>query len=63
MGTPGRLKYTDVCVMTKDEVNSLGWSPDIYTKSMHIIDKFIRLNLNLTEFSILSAIVLLYPGE
>ena len=62
MDTPGKLKFFPEFILTLDECVAIGWNRQVCSSNLELVDRFRALDFDLTEFSILSAVVLLYPG-
>ena len=62
METPGRLKISPEFILTLDESVAIGWNRQVCSSNLELVNRFRALDFDLTEFSILSAVVLLYPG-
>ncbi|XP_076438530.1 retinoic acid receptor RXR-alpha-B-like [Babylonia areolata] len=61
MGLDNMIKFADQVVIPVDEVQTMGWGKELVSATLDLAHKLVELNLDLTEFCILNAIVLTYP--
>ena len=63
MGMDNMIKFADQINIPVDEVQTMGWGKELVNATVDFANKLVELNLDLTEFCILNAIVLTYPGK
>ena len=63
MGMENVIKFADQVTIPVDEVQTMGWGKELVNATVDFANKLVELNLDLTEFCILNAIVLTYPGR
>lgn len=62
MGLENTIKFAENVMMTPEEVHTLGWGKELVNATIDFAVRLSEVNLDLTEFCILNAIVLTYPG-
>ncbi|XP_070201916.1 retinoic acid receptor RXR-alpha-B-like isoform X3 [Littorina saxatilis] len=61
MGLENMIKFADQILIPVDEVQTMGWGKELVNATVEFANKLLELNVDLTEFCILNAIVLTYP--
>ena len=63
MGMENMIRFADQITIPVEEVQTMGWGKELVNATVDFATKLVELNLDLTEFCILNAIVLTYPGR
>ena len=61
--TPGKVRFADRIVMTIEETLRLGWGKDLLQATLDFVDRISDMVIDNTEFCMVNAIVLSYPGN
>lgn len=62
MDLDGKVNFVDGCAMSVDQGKHIGWGKDLISCTLDFINCLKDINMDDTEFAILNAIVLTYPG-
>lgn len=61
MHLENKIKFTEDVILASDYCESMGWGKELIDGTVDFAQKLKEINLDLTEFCILNAIVLMYP--
>lgn len=62
MGLDNMIKFAEQVVMSLEETQTMGWGKELVNATVDFAVRLSELSLDLTEFCILNAIILTYPG-
>lgn len=63
MDSGGRVKFAEGLELAPEETSSMGWGHELVNCTLEYINRLQDVRLDETEFSILNAVVLTYPGR
>ena len=58
-----KVRFADSVLMSADEGVDIGWGKDLISYTLDFVNSLREINMDLTEFCILNAIILTYPGK
>ncbi|GFO29931.1 retinoic acid receptor rxr-alpha-a [Plakobranchus ocellatus] len=61
MGLENRIKFAEEITLPLDYCESMGWGKELVVGTIDFAQKLKEISLDLTEFCVLNAIVLMYP--
>ena len=63
MDSEGKVKFAEGLELAPEQTSSMGWGFDLVNCTVEFIGRLKDVRLDLTEFCILNAVVLSYPGK
>nr|KAG5693572.1 hypothetical protein BaRGS_011697 [Batillaria attramentaria] len=61
MGLENMIRFADNIIISLEECQSMGWGKELVNATVDFASRLSEINLDLTEFCVLNAIVLTYP--
>ena len=58
-----KVRFADNIMMSVEEGTNIGWGKDLILYTLDFVSSLREINMDLTEFCILNAIILTYPGK
>ena len=58
-----KVRFADNVLMSAEEGTNIGWGKDLISYTLDFVNSLREINMDLTEFCILNAIILTYPGK
>ena len=58
----GGVRFAEGITMTPEQSINIGWGHDLITCTLEFISRLTDVSIDRTEFSLLNAVVLRYPG-
>lgn len=63
LGTEGKVKFAEGVELDVEKSRDIGWGNDLIRYTTEFINMLKEISIDLTEYCILNAIVLTYPGN